>query len=320
MRPSHLSDLRSKNLISEAQYQALEPIVTRQIVSVFYELRSLLYLGILLFTTGAGLLIYENIGDLGHLLSIIGLFVLTVGCFLYAFKHAPPYSHGKVTAATPFFDYIVLLACLLFISGLTYLQVQYNVFDDGLGMTTLVTALFFFYAAYRFDHLGVLSLGITALASFWGISTSPQKWYSSNFFADSNLHITALIFSAALATAAVVLDRRGIKPHFTFTYMNICCAMFLIAALSGMFIDHDTYGVYLLILYAGCAITVYSATRRKSFLFLLYAFIAAYIGTTYMLIDVFEDGGFLFIYFFASCGAFIAFIIRFKNYFKRTHE
>lgn len=89
---------------------------------------------------------------------------------------------------------------------------QYNVFDYGLGMTTLVTALFFFYAAYRFDHLGVLSLGITALASFWGISTSPQKWYSSEFFADSDLHITALIFSAALATVAVLLDRRGSSP------------------------------------------------------------------------------------------------------------
>jgi hypothetical protein len=318
MRPEHLADLRSKNLISEAQYQTLEPIVTRKVVSVFYELRSLLYLGILLFTTGAGLLIYENIGELGHLLSIIALFALTVVCFVYAFKHAPPYSHGKTTAPTPFFDYIVLLACLLFISGLTYLQVQYSVFDDGLGMTTLVTALFFFYAAYRFDHLGILSLGITALASFWGISTSPQKWYSSNFFEYSSLHVTALIFSAALATAAVVLDRRGIKPHFTFTYMNVCCLMFLTAALSGMFIEDDIYGVYLLILYAGCGITVYSANRRKSFLFLLYAFVAGYIGTTYLLVDVIEDFAFWSFYFFASCGGFIFFIIRYKNYFKRA--
>jgi hypothetical protein len=196
--------------------------------------------------------------------------------------------------------------------------VQYNVFDDGLGMTTLVTALFFFYAAYRFDHLGVLSLGITALASFWGISTSPQKWYSGNFFSDSSLHITALIFSAALATAAVVLDRRGIKPHFTFTYMNICCLMFLMAALSGMFIEREIYGVYLLVLYAGCGITVYSANRRRSFLFLLYAFVAGYIGTTYLLTDVIDEVGFWFLYFFGSCGGFIFFIIRYKNYFKRT--
>lgn len=318
MRPEHLHDLRSKNLISEAQYQTIEPIVTRKVVSVFYELRSLLYLGILLFTTGMGVLIYQNIGELGHLLSIIGLFALTAVCFIYAFKHAPPYSNGKTKAPTPYFDYIVLLGCLLFISALTYLQVQYSVFDDGLGMTTLVTAAFFFYAAYRFDHLGILSLAITALASFWGISTSPQKWYSGNFFTDSQLHITALVFSAALATAALLINRRGIKPHFMFTYMNICCLMFLTAAVSGMFIEDDIYGVYLLILYAGCGITVYSANQRKSFLFLLYAFVAGYIGTTYLLVDSIEDFGFWSFYFFASCGGFIFFVIRYRNHFKRA--
>lgn len=71
--------------------------------------------------------------------------------------------------------------------------------------------------------------------------------------------------------------------------MNVCCVMFLIAALSGMFIEHDAYGRYLLILYAGCGITIYSASRRRSFLFLLYACIAGYIGTTYLLIDMMDN-------------------------------
>src|SRR5688572_2066492 len=165
-----LDELRSKNLITQQQHDVLEPIVTRKALSVFYELRILLYLGVLLFTTGMGILIYKNIGDLGHLLSIVALFALTILCFWYAFKHVSEYSHDKVEPVTPFFDYIVLLGCLLFISALTYLQFQYEIFDDGLGATTLVTAIFFFFAAYRFDHLGILSLGIAALASFWGIS------------------------------------------------------------------------------------------------------------------------------------------------------
>jgi len=318
MHPRHLDELRSKNLVTEAQYDALAPIVTRKIVSVFYELRSLLYLGILLFTTGVGILIYENIGELGHVLSIIALFILTAVCLIYSFRHAPAFSPDKTKSPTPYFDYVVLLGCLLFISALTYLQIQYAVFDDGMGMTTLVTALFFFFAAYRFDHIGILSLAITALASFWGISTSPQKWYSNDFFSDSNLHITALIFSAALATVAAVLARRGIKQHFTFTYMNICCLMFLIAALTGVFIEYQWSGFYLVLLYAGCGVTVYSANQRKSFLFLLYAFVAAYIGTTWLLSDIIFASSLGFIYFFASGGGFIFFVIRFKNYFKRA--
>src|SRR5688572_14865761 len=169
-----LDELRSKNLITQQQHDVLEPIVTRKVVSVFYELRTLLYLGVMLFTTGMGILIYKNIGDLGHLLSIIVLFALTGVCYWYSFQNAAPYTNEKAEAPTPYFDYIVLLGSLLFISALTYLQIQYEVFDDGLGATTLITAAFFFYAAYRFDNLAILSLGITALASFWGISASPQ--------------------------------------------------------------------------------------------------------------------------------------------------
>lgn len=319
MRIEHLNDLLSRQLITEKEYKNLEPVVTRKIVSVFYELRILLYLGVLLFSTGIGILIYKNIGDLGHLLSIIALFALTVVCFWYAFKNAPRYSDEKVKAPTPYHDYIVLLGCLLFISGLTYLQFQYNVFDDGLGMTTLVTALFFFFAAYRFDHLGVLSLGITAFASFWGISVSPQKWYSSDFLTESDLHNTALVFAAGLAAAAVLLDRRSIKKHFTFSYLNFAVVIFLTAALTGVFINYNSYGWYLLLLFVGCGLTVYAANWKKSFLFLLYAFVFGYIGLTYALADVIiDDPSVWFLYLMLSCGGFVFFIIRYRNYFKRA--
>src|SRR6185369_8526297 len=134
----------------------------------------------------------------------------------------------KVIPPTPYFDYIVLLACLLFISVLGYLQFQYNLLDESLGETTLVAAAVFFLAAYRFDHLGVLSLAITAFASFWGLSVSPQEWYHSDFFSRANLHITAMIFGAALAGVATVLDRQMMKQHFTFTYLNFCSLIFLV--------------------------------------------------------------------------------------------
>jgi hypothetical protein len=182
-----------------------------------------------------------------------------------------------------------------------------------------VTAAFFFYVAYRFDHLGVLSLAITALASFWSISLSPQKWYSGDFFEDANLYVTAIIFGAALSAAALVLDRKSIKEHFTFTYINFCSLMFLTGALAGIFINYDSYALFLLILYAGCALTVYFAHLKKSFLFLVYAFVFGYIGTTYFLTDtILHDPGLWFFYLIISCGGFVFFIVRFKNYFKRA--
>lgn len=317
MRTETLRDLLQKGLLKQEQYQKLEPLVGGNIVSVFYELRTILYLGIMLFTTGMGILIYQNIGELGHLLSIIALGVITGVCFWYAFSKGLPYSHQKVNTPIPFFDYIVLLGCLLFISVQGYLQYQYHIFEDSLSFNTLITALFFFYAAYRFDHLGVLSLAITALASFWSISISPQEWYSSDYLTDQKLYNTGLIFSTCLIAVAMFLNWKTIKKHFTFTYVNFSMLIFFASAFTGLFTNTGVFFLYVLIVYAGSAFAVYYAHTSKSFLFLLYAFVSAYIATTYWLADTVLVPELWFLYMIASCGGFIYFIIRFKNYFKR---
>jgi len=251
-------------------------------------------------------------------LSIIALIVLTIGCFFYVFKNAPPYSNASVKGPTPYFDYIVLLGALLFISVLGYLQFQFAIFDENLGLITLVTSAFFFCIAYRFDHLAILSLAITALASFWSISISPQKWYEGDFFETANLHNTAIIFSVSVACIVLLLDKRSIKNHFTFTYLNFCALVFFVGAITGMFVGELWFG-YLLLIYGGCVFAFYMARWKKSFLFLLYAFVSAYIGTTYLLAEtILQDGAEIwFLYSIASCGGFIFFIIRFKSYFNQ---
>ena len=313
-----LNDLFKKGFVTEDQHKKLNVITSGQLVSVFYELRSLLYLGVMLFTAGMGILIYENIGDLGHIISIIALCILTIICFAYAFKHAVAYTNAQVKSPTPYFDYVLLMGSLLFISIQGYLQFQYGILTHALEYSTLITAALFFYIAYRFDHLGILSLAITALASFWSISLSPQKWYSGDFFSNSSLHIIAIIFSVVVTGIALLLDRQAIKKHFTFTYLNFCTLIFFVATMVGLF-DDGPYGIYLLLIYGGCVFTYYMARWKKSFLFLLYAFIAAYIGTTFFLADtVLKDGiEIWFFYSIASCGGFIYFIIKFKNYFTR---
>lgn len=309
-------ELFDKGLLTEDQYKRIDLINSGRILSVYYELQTLLYVGVMLFTAGVGILIYQNIGELGHIISMIALSILAVVCFWYAFRRSVPYSNAQVKAPTHYYDYIVLLGSLLVVSVLGYLQFQFGILNENLGLSTLISSCFFFYIAYRFDHAGVLSLAIAALASFWGISTSPQKWYSADFVSGSNLHVTAVIFGSVLAAIVVGLDKKGVKQHFTFTYLNFCLLIFLIGAVAGMFIS-NVYGVYLVLTYAGCAFAFYVAQWKRSFLFLLYAFLAAYIGTTYFLakIDLFDDPTFWFAYSILSCGGLIYFIIKYRNYF-----
>jgi hypothetical protein len=312
------NELLEKGLITPEQFQKIEPIVSGKIVSVFYELRTLLYLGVMLFTTGAGILVYQNIGSIGHIISIIAITVLMLVCFWYVYKNEVGYSHEAVQTPTPYYDYVLLLGCLLFVSIQGYLQFQYGFLDDNLGWSTLVTAVVFFYAAYRFDHVGVLSLAITALASFWSISVSPQKWYSGDFFSGSNLYNTAVIFSIVVGGIAFFLDKKEIKRHFTFTYLNFCMLIFFVGAVTGMF--NEYWFLYVLLIYSGCAFAFYMARWRRSFLFLLYAFLSGYIATTYLLFETIfnsvPEGWFY--YSLLSCVGFVYFIIKYKTFFKQA--
>jgi hypothetical protein len=312
------SELLEKGFISRDQHERIDLVNSGKIVSLFYELRSILYLGVMLFTTGVGILIYQNIGESGHLIAIISLSFLAVLCFWYVFTRASPYTNGAVTPPTPYFDYIVLLGSMLFISVQGYLQFRFGLLDENLGLSTLVSSVFFFYIAYRYDHLGILSLAITALASFWSISISPRKWYSGDFFSASHLYVTAVVFSIVLAVIAIALDKRAIKKHFTFTYLNFSLLIFFAGAITGLFVE-ESVTIYLPLIFAGSGFSWYVARQNKSFIFLLYAFIAVYIGTTYFLAITVIDQVFelWFLYSFASCGAFIYFIIKYKNYFTR---
>src|SRR5579863_3160351 len=123
-------ELLEKGLITQDQFEKIDPIVSGKIVSVFYELRTLLYLGVMLFTTGAGILIYQNIGSLGHIAAIIALTIVMIGCFWYVVKNEAGYSHNQCQSPTPYYDYILLLGSLLFISIQGYIEFKYNAFDN----------------------------------------------------------------------------------------------------------------------------------------------------------------------------------------------
>jgi hypothetical protein len=312
-------ELYERNLINDEQFQKIETITSGKILSVFYELRTLLYLGVLMFTTGAGVLIYQNIGELGHLISILILTLIMMGCYWYVITRGRDYSNELVTAPNAYFDYVLLLGCLLFVSIQGYIQFQYETFTESMEWNTLITALFFFYVAYRYDHLGILSLAITAFASFWGLSVSPQKWYSSDFFDTSDLHITAIVFATILTLIVLFLDKKYVKRHFTFTYLLFCFVIFFTGAIAGIFIKPEYDIIYSLIVYAGCVFAWYQAQANKSYLFLIYAFIAGYIVTTYLLSEyIFYDQPWIWYnYFLISCGGVVYLIIKYKKLFKR---
>jgi hypothetical protein len=180
-------------------------------------------------------------------------------------------------------------------------------------MSSLVTSFLFVFCAYRFDHLGVLSLAITSLASFFGIVVTFNDLSSFE-----HLYNIGLFFSVFLAVIAIILERKKWKKHFTFTYLNFSALIFFLSSLGGLFDNHYNYWPYLLATYAGTTAGLYLANWKKSFMFLLYAVIAGYIATTYALAENTRwDVEPWLLYMIISCGGLIYFIVRYRNYFKR---
>ena len=129
MKDKELADeLLAKQLISDESHRKVIEREENPILSLHWELRTLLYLGVTMLSTGLGIIVYQNIDTIGHQV-ILGFIALAcAGCFFYCFKIGKPYFSGKIEHENPFFDYVLLLGCLLFLTFEGYVQYQYNVF------------------------------------------------------------------------------------------------------------------------------------------------------------------------------------------------
>lgn len=312
--------LYSDGLITGEQFKAIQSFEAKKTLSVHWELTTILYAGILLLTSGAGILIYKNIDTIGHQVILALIAAACAGCFYYAFKNRLPFSKEESVHPSAFFDYAVLLGCLL--SGIFtgYIQYQYNFFGYHYGVASLIPTILFFICAYVFDHRGVLSLGITGLAGWAGFSVTPLEMLANNNFYGGYLIRTAIILGVFITLAAFLSDIKNFKRHFSFTYNNFSANMLFIAALYALF-SESLKPLSFLFLSGLCVFFIRYAVRRQSLLFLLLSVIYGYIGLTYsifsglMKLNANGDSAFILgiFYVFASCAGIVLFFVNYKS-------
>jgi hypothetical protein len=261
-------------------------VETKQLISLYWELRLILYLGVLLLTGGMGILVYKHIDSIGHqaVLAFIGL--VTAGSFGYCFWKKAAFSWDRVDAPDAVFDYVLLLGCLGLLIFLGYLQYEYGVFGDHYGMATFIPMVILFLTAYYFDHLGVLSLGITNLAAWVSIAITPLTILKSGNFDSSRLIGTAILLGVVLLAAGWVSVRCRLKAHFELTYTNFGLHLFFIAALSGLFRFDEIYVFWFIGLAAGSVFLYQQAIARRSLYFAVVILLYGYIAVGYMVLQV----------------------------------
>lgn len=226
-----------------------------------------------------------------------------------------PFSWTKVSSNNKLADYSLLLGCVTFLLLEGYLQFQYKIFGTQYGLALAIPTIIFFYCAYRFDHAGVLSMAITALASWCGLTIAPLSVLSANNFSNTAIIHTAIILGIVLVVLSKVSTHQQLKEHFCFTYLLLGANLAMAGALTGLFGDH--YPVLYFIIATSLAIyLIIQARSSQSALFLLMGVIYGYIILTYSVFKISPEDltGILAIwYFLLSSIGVLFFLLNFKK-------
>lgn len=285
-----LNDMQHAGALSPGQFTLLDELHRNRRYSFHGELRTAVYLGVLLVAAGVALTVREYFARLGDI-AIIGS--LTTGClaaFSYCFLKGGPYSHEAVESPNILFDYVLLFGCTCFATAIGYVETQFDVLGRLWIHYLLLSASLFFFLAYRFDNRLVLSMALSTLAAWFGFQLSDAFEAFHRYYRESAIANSAVSFGLGIA-----LYRAGIKRHFLHVYLNFAVHFLLAALVAGVF-EHRFSSWHLPALaLAAAAVAVYSVRSRR-FLYMLYAILYGFAGANALAIRFIDSTGTMFLY------------------------
>jgi hypothetical protein len=235
--------LTERRILSPDQSATLLRVARRDLVSVRFELRALLYAGVLLAVSGAGLFLKENQERIGPVAIASFLAAAAFGCFVFVLRRSPPFSWnacGKSHVAT---DYLLLLAVLLIGSDLAYVESRFRFLGAQWPYHLLVLSVIALAAAYRFDSRVVLSLGLSSFAAWRGVSTRlPLESHLAGH--PGEVRANALACGVLFLAAAFVSVRAKRKAHFEAVFAAFGWLLLFGGLLSGVFGDKPSWPLW----------------------------------------------------------------------------
>ena len=281
---TRLERWKAQGAISPEQHAYLSGLSRGEPFSLFLELNVLLYAGVLAFVAGLGWTVSTWSHQLGDVLVLTILSTILAASFWYCFSRAPAWSPTEAPAPSPIFDYVLYLGSLVWSLELAYLENRFHVLSGQWDLYLLATAVLYFFLAYRFDDRFVLSLALSSLAGWFGLTIS--HWPSHQ---DAAYRQYALLYCLLVGVGGVLLQRRGLKPHFFGTYLNIVANVLFWALLSGVF-NRQGYGLWFLALLIACGASLAWGVTRRQFAFVAYAAVYGYVGVSSMFLrGVFDE-------------------------------
>jgi hypothetical protein len=306
---ARLEQWKNQGIVSPEQHAQLADLSQGKPVSLFLHLNALLYVGILAFIGGLGWTVSTWSQQLGDVFILTILTAILGACFWYCFSRAPVWSPDEIRSASLAVDYVLYLGSLTWSVELAYVENRFRLLSGQWDSYLLATAALFFFLAYRFDNRFVLSLALSALAGWFGLTIS--RWPSHQ---DEAYRQYAIFYAVIVGTAGWVIQRRGMKPHFFSTYLNLAANVLFWAVLSGVF-NHQENIAWFAALLMACGVSLARGLVRRQFSFVAYAAVYGYIGVSSMLIREVRGDIAIFSYFLVTGIAMLVLLIHLAHRF-----
>ena len=275
-----------KRILSPDQSATLLRVARRDLVSVRFELRALLYAGVLLTVSGVGLFLKENQERIGPVAIASLLAAAAAGCFLFVIRRSPPFSWSECKESHVAADYLLLLAVLLVGSDLAYVESRFRFLGANWAYHLLLLSVIALAAAYRFDSRVVLSLGLSSFAAWRGLS--------ARFPLDSHVagrpgevRANALACGVLFLAAAFVSVRANRKAHFEAVFAAFGWLLLFGGLLSGVFQDGPGWPLWEIVTCGAAAAVIAFAYRFRR----LFDFTVGVIGGYLALLRLWRAGG-----------------------------
>jgi hypothetical protein len=317
--------LFDKNHITQEQFEAIQAYRALNLFSVHNELKFLLYLSILMFTTGIGILIYQNLDTIGHTAILSLLLLVTLTSFYFCFKYHPGFKKEEAPFPNPLYDYLVLTAVILSCTFVGYLQFQYQTFGTHYGLATLVPTIIALFCGYYFDNKSALSIGITGMAAYLGLTVDPKHFFENEMIDNTYLSYIGLAFGLALLLWVLYTTKINLKKHFNLVYLTFSLHLIGIACIVNLF---QYYWLAFGLVLGIATYYFYNLSfQTKSISLFIFTIIYGFIGMNILFVRIIESihledifTVFIFttpIYFIASIFGFIKLI---KHFNKKTSD
>jgi hypothetical protein len=272
-----IARLRGGDVLSSRQAALFNRVARGSLVSVRLEIRVLLYVGVLLLTSGVGLLVVERHRDIGPLAIAGSVTLAAAACLVWVARQAPPFSWEAVPSPSVAFDYVLLLGLLLLASDLAYVEAQFTLLGPSWTHHLLVVGVVYLLAAYRWDSQTVLGLALTTLAAWRGVSVSLVSG-SLGTGDVGELRPNALALGALYVAAAALSVRLERKAHFEAVFGNGGLLLLLGALVSGVLGSPSAWRVWLITLLAVAAVVMWASFRLGRSLYFALGVLSAYVG------------------------------------------